>query len=298
MLCEHSVLFSATWPTSGMTRDGSAFALPTWGPAMAGSVSSSSPGRELPTPAARDGKGLSLPSRQGGLALPDALLPTPEAKLAHSGPDYARADWEGSGGDDLATSLHRLLPTPEADHETELLFPTPRATRGGSGTETMYRLGAERTDEHRTQGEVLLPTPRATDGTNGGPNQRGSAGDLMLPSAVQQLLPTPIEADSRGSRRHGYAGTKAGTTLTDAAQLLPTPNPFHLENTETPEEWLARRAEVQERTGTRHVPALPVVALSIEEGHPLYQGGKGPTLWSSGDPIESPSPDTSDWLAE
>jgi DNA (cytosine-5)-methyltransferase 1 len=30
----------------------------------------------------------------------------------------------------------------------------------------------------------LLPTPRATDGTHGGPNQRGSSGDLMLPSAV------------------------------------------------------------------------------------------------------------------
>jgi hypothetical protein len=37
---------------------------------------------------------------------------------------------------------------------------------------------------------MLLPTPRATDGTNGGPNQRGSSGDLMLPSAVM-LLPTP-----------------------------------------------------------------------------------------------------------
>ena len=31
---------------------------------------------------------------------------------------------------------------------------------------------------------TMLPTPRATDGTNGGPNQRGSSGDLMLPSAV------------------------------------------------------------------------------------------------------------------
>ena len=34
---------------------------------------------------------------------------------------------------------------------------------------------------------ALLPTPRATDGTKGGPNQRGSSGDLMLPSAVLQL---------------------------------------------------------------------------------------------------------------
>ena len=31
----------------------------------------------------------------------------------------------------------------------------------------------------------LLPTPRATDGEKGGPNQRGSSGDLALPAAVQ-----------------------------------------------------------------------------------------------------------------
>ena len=31
----------------------------------------------------------------------------------------------------------------------------------------------------------LMPTPRATDGEKGGPNQAGSSGDLMLPSAVQ-----------------------------------------------------------------------------------------------------------------
>ncbi|MEX5713589.1 hypothetical protein AB1484_36705, partial [Parafrankia sp. FMc6] len=30
----------------------------------------------------------------------------------------------------------------------------------------------------------LLPTPRASDGTHGGPNSRGSAGDLALPAAV------------------------------------------------------------------------------------------------------------------
>jgi DNA (cytosine-5)-methyltransferase 1 len=41
------------------------------------------------------------------------------------------------------------------------------------------------------EAQRLLPTPRATDGTKGGPNQRGSSGDLMLPSAVQKMLPTP-----------------------------------------------------------------------------------------------------------
>src|SRR5690606_26028829 len=49
----------------------------------------------------------------------------------------------------------------------------------------------------------LLPTPRATDGTKGGPNQRGSSGDLMLPSAVQ-LLPTPMTSDPDIRSRESY----------------------------------------------------------------------------------------------
>ena len=65
-----------------------------------------------------------------------------------------------------------------------------------------------------------LPTPRATDGTKGGPNQRGSSGDLMLPSAVMDLLPTPVAMDSVGARNATSSrqpGSKhhAGTTLTD-----------------------------------------------------------------------------------
>lgn len=51
--------------------------------------------------------------------------------------------------------------------------------------------------EHLT----LMPTPRATDGTKGGPNQRGSSGDLMLPSAVT-LLPTPL-VGSTSPAAHG-----------------------------------------------------------------------------------------------
>lgn len=83
-----------------------------------------------------------------------------------------------------------LLPVsepPTSESECSSL-PTPRASRGASGTETMYALGATRVDTYRPQGEVvMLPTPKATDGTKGGPNQRGSSGDLMLPSAVMQI---------------------------------------------------------------------------------------------------------------
>lgn len=45
----------------------------------------------------------------------------------------------------------------------------------------------------------LLPTPRATDGSKGSPRQRGSKGDLTLPSAAHQIThgaptPTPFTA--------------------------------------------------------------------------------------------------------
>ena len=55
------------------------------------------------------------------------------------------------------------------------------------------------------EAQRLLPTPRATDGTKGGPNQRGSSGDLMLPSAVQ-LLPTPRTGNNENRQSEGYGG--------------------------------------------------------------------------------------------
>jgi hypothetical protein len=69
----------------------------------------------------------------------------------------------------------------------------------------------------------LLPTPRATDGTKGGPNQRGSSGDLMLPSAVMELLPTPAARDFK-SGKSNLIGTNA-RPLSEVVEmtLLPTP---------------------------------------------------------------------------
>lgn len=129
--------------------------------------------RLLPTTTAMDYKASGGAAGSPHVTLTDALvrgrglLPTPRTSDTN-GPGL-----HGAGGMDLRTAATML--------------PTPRATRGGSGTETMYKLGAERSDEHRTQGEVLLPTPRATDGPKGGPNQRGSSGDMMPPSAVQAV---------------------------------------------------------------------------------------------------------------
>jgi DNA (cytosine-5)-methyltransferase 1 len=93
-------------------------------------------------------------------------------------------------GADTAAEL-TLLPTPVADN-----------SRGLPSSGTDYASLAN-------VAVSLLPTPRATDGTKGGPNQRGSSGDLMLPSAVH-LLPTP-----RATR---------GGSHTESVVLLPTPS--------------------------------------------------------------------------
>jgi hypothetical protein len=117
-----------------------------------------------------------------------SLLKTPTAQLAVNGgsqhPDKRKA---GGHGPTLADEVEHLLPTP--------------TSRDGKGAN-------QRGDSTCLHG-ALLPTPRATDGTKGGPNQRGSSGDLMLPSAVM-LLPTP-----RATR---------GGSATETVYLLPTPS--------------------------------------------------------------------------
>jgi len=119
------------------------------------------------------------------------LLPTPAVNDMGAGKtpdawdawdawtDRMRAEHgNGNGhGKSLEIEALRLLPTPR----------TNGAGAHGDGGMDLRTVAA------------LLPTPRATDGTKGGPNQRGSSGDLMLPSAVQQLLPTPAAHEPGGT---------------------------------------------------------------------------------------------------
>ncbi|MGX7829024.1 hypothetical protein ACTG9Q_28455 [Actinokineospora sp. 24-640] len=71
------------------------------------------------------------------------------------------------------------------------LLPTPRASDTGTAGRKAgrgFRPPLSQQVLPLVAPEVLLPTPRATDGTKGCPAQRGSKGDLMLPSAVIRLL--------------------------------------------------------------------------------------------------------------
>lgn len=109
------------------------------------------------------------------------------------------------------------------DIESSSLLKTPTAQLAING-------GSQHPDKRKAGGhgptladeiEHLLPTPRATDGTKGGPNQRGSSGDLMLPSAVM-LLPTPT-ATAYGSNQSPSPGAAVRPSLEGVTRLLPTP---------------------------------------------------------------------------
>ena len=143
--------FSETWPTSGMTRSGRLLPLPMSGHPIGGNECSSSP--KLPTPKAHDGV-FGTPRTSG----------RPIEKSTH------------------LQTIVGLLPTPRATDGTDgpvTNCPSVQAICDGSAGR------APRLSEMAA--EYMLPTPRATDGTKGGPNQRGSSGDLMLPSAVMNL---------------------------------------------------------------------------------------------------------------
>ena len=104
--------------------------------------------------------------------------------------------WPTSG----MTLAGRLFPLPASAHPTggreSLLLPTPVAQQSGNPPEDHLRKKPGRkvvtdlailVENGLIQTGGMLPTPRATDGTKGGPNQRGSSGDLMLPSAVMEM---------------------------------------------------------------------------------------------------------------
>ena len=109
---------------------------------------------------------------------------------------------------------------------------------------TGIRWGQSARDDRQT----LLPTPRATDGTHGGPNQRGSSGDLMLPSAVVKLLPTPTAELAGGTIEQYALRFKDGRTSTFA--------PLNMVVEQQPEQWGDYAAAItrQERAFGRPAP--------------------------------------------
>lgn len=185
-------------------------------PTSGSACSSSPPGEMFRTPCAAEAAGGPRnPDRPGAtMRLSDqvreeaergVLLPTPVAQPSGNTPeDHLRK----KPGRDMVTDLAiiaengllesggRLLPTPRASD--------PATTSNVAGQGFRRPLG-------QVAREDLLPTPRASDGTKGGPNQRGSSGDLMLPSVVHRLTGAPTPPPSTGGSNY-------------ADQRLPLPN--------------------------------------------------------------------------
>lgn len=127
---------------------------------------------------------------------PGPGLPTPKARDA-KGPDPVR--------EDLGHAV-TLLKTPTSN----------LGSIGGSQHPDLRREGGHGpnlSDEI----EHLLPTPKASDGTHGGPNSRGSKGDLTLPSAAAQLLPIPRAGD------RGTPGRRTGKGFSPPPSQAPLP---------------------------------------------------------------------------
>lgn len=171
----HSDVYSETWPTSGMTRNGVAFALPTWAPPTTGSASSSSPpAKTFRTPAAAEAEGGPRDRNRPGatMRLSDQVreemedgnlrvLKTPTSQLAVNGgsqhPDKRRA---GGHGPTLADEVEHLLPTPTAMDAHSSGGSTPSNVTLTDAT-VRSRMGAIPNPRHEPTGGRMPPPSTA-----------------------------------------------------------------------------------------------------------------------------------------
>lgn len=214
-----------SWPTAGGTRNGSLLQRQTWAPA-----------KGVPD-------GFALHGGSGMWTTPD---------VCSGARDMSKIDPAAQRC--AATKKTTGLPT-EAAYRAAPMWPTPNAhdgrrpgadlksTQGGNlSRDTVMWMtpsvsnsqGNEYTRDRGQPGMERLtltgqaqqwPTPRATDGTKGGPNQAGSKGDLMLPSAAAQW---------------------------------PTPTASLVNDGEDPASWNARRQRTMERTGNGNGMGMPL----------------------------------------
>lgn len=179
------------WPTAGGMRNGSIFQRPTWAPAMGARGGSAGLGAGWTTPTAteRSGQG----ERNKALTLDVKNWATPDCNTS----TYSN----GRMGPNIREQASQWL--------------TPNVPNGGRSVsaELVASKGMTEDGQKRTVGlesQVRYwPSPKAPDGTKGGPNQAGSKGDLMLPSAAVQW-PTPACRDYHSPNAESYEARGGG----------------------------------------------------------------------------------------
>lgn len=275
----HSVPFSETLPPSGFMWSGSVFERPMLEPRIVASVYSSWRSTTL------------------SIESPVDLLPSPISSDAEHGPDYARANRGGSGGDDLTTTVFRdLLPTPTrtnvdgntANNRGELLLPgvaeellpTPSVAVAEGG---QVSRGGDRADEPLLGGIAeqfqLLPTPTAKDEAGSGGS---TPADVTLTDAVERtefgtienprhLLPTPVTEPNTGN---GHA-----RDLGSEIDMLPTPNATLNGYDADPAAFETRRQAAAERWGNNGLGLpLSIAARTLPADGPEDVTADGETV--------------------
>ena len=196
------------WPTAGGTRSGSLFPRPTWVPAMGGRAGSAGHGGVWLTPNVPNG------GRSVSAEMVASKGMTEDGEKHTVGLESQTRHWATPDCNTSTRCQHNSQDSGMALSAMTQQWPTPNAHDGRRpGADLKSTQGA-----NLSRDAAIWPTPRATDGTKGGPNQAGSKGDLMLPSAAAQW-PTPMAQDSESA---GSANANM-TTLFRATQQWPTP---------------------------------------------------------------------------
>jgi hypothetical protein len=171
LLCEHWELFSETWPTSGMTRDGQVFELPMRVRLMPGSESLLSP--TLRTPSVIDSTGGAKNANEA------------ESKGNHVKLQDQMATLAGENGLKVSSAIsNNLLPTPNTMDHLPARTPEQKAANRGKGGYVNVR---------ETVVNDLLPTPKALDGEKGNlktsQERLDSGHQVDLPNVAIDLTP-------------------------------------------------------------------------------------------------------------
>lgn len=167
-------------------------------------------------------------------------LSTPVRRIAGT----ASGLWQTTVADDaVERAAGKWNSRGEPKLSAQVMLPTPTTVDSGSRFNRSPSAGAAlRPTLGAMARHQMWPTPLATDGSHGGPNQRGSKGDLRLSSAVR-MWPTPcaleVEKDVENWARkralpRSEKGGSHGPNLATAVKLFPTPTSQDAKNCTLP----------------------------------------------------------------
>jgi hypothetical protein len=219
----HSVRLSVTWPTSGMTRSGRSYPLPTWARRTSASASGLWP------TALADGD-RTTKFKQGGPPLVVAVRqwPTPmaaDATQQRTPEEHYRRQAKKKAENPNLNELHKPLITAVLERrQAAKMWPTPDI-RGFTNDGSMAMLKEKAHSREEWSGmayragkgkkERQWPTPTARDWKDGSycPNVpvNGLLGRAVWPT------PTAGDASGSGNRNNPHSKAHAGVSLTDAA---------------------------------------------------------------------------------